>query len=726
MASTSTSTPVGAALTFSLSERSRESIKTALAMTIAYAIALMMDWDRPYWAAFAVAFVSLTTVGQSVNKAALRLSGTLVGMVVGLTIIALSAQDRWLFIVLLSLFTSVCAYMMGGSKDSYFWQVSGFVTAIICIDGGPDPMNAFATAVMRGQETGMGILVYTLVSLFLWPNTSGSAFFASATSLISAQTAAFRHCAELSLGQAPTTRADELEAAENQAQKGFATLLQAAESDTAEVMRQKAGWRTFARQSEAVTVALQHWRDSLGDVSHVQLVGAFPDLERFNQEIFARLTAIANMQEQQPPRHETVQVALPADLQALETLSHYDRAGLAVARSHMQGVDDATLALFVTVARLRGFADQEAGFAAPRPSFQFRLPDPDQLLAAMRFGLMQWTAFLAVLYIGDLPGGFALVTIVTAIGIALVQVPGFKVKALFTPTIYGLVFASVIYIFVMPHLSNYLQLAPLIFVATFLICYLNFAPQQMLGRALGLALFSVICAISNEQSYNFLSVTTTAMMFTMLFVLLAAYTHFPISMRSEDVLMRMLKRFARSAQFLLDTAPTDGRYAHHSREIALLPSKLSAWAAHLNPEFLPDHSVPQIQVLISRLQILSVRLSQLTSLSDAAVSTMPEGLEEGLRSWRKQLSAEMAEFAEGLHTGVPGAVEDVSSASPEQPEERITDKLSGTGSELLDLAEASELYVLLGGYRGVAEALAACRAQAESIDWQRLREPRFG
>ncbi|MGB5304647.1 MAG: hypothetical protein WBO06_00905 [Gammaproteobacteria bacterium] len=42
-----------------LSRKTKEAIKTALAMTVTYAIALSMDWDRPYWAGFAAAFVSL-------------------------------------------------------------------------------------------------------------------------------------------------------------------------------------------------------------------------------------------------------------------------------------------------------------------------------------------------------------------------------------------------------------------------------------------------------------------------------------------------------------------------------------------------------------------------------------------------------------------------------------------------------------------------------------------
>ena len=50
-----------------MSRRAKDSIKTALAMTIAYGIALSMDWDNPYWAGFAVAFVSLSTIGMSMN-----------------------------------------------------------------------------------------------------------------------------------------------------------------------------------------------------------------------------------------------------------------------------------------------------------------------------------------------------------------------------------------------------------------------------------------------------------------------------------------------------------------------------------------------------------------------------------------------------------------------------------------------------------------------------------
>ena len=77
-----------------LSLNFKESFKTALAMVIAIGIAFAMDWQRPYWAGFAVAFCSLATIGQSLEKAALRMGGTLVAVVVALVVVALFGQVR--------------------------------------------------------------------------------------------------------------------------------------------------------------------------------------------------------------------------------------------------------------------------------------------------------------------------------------------------------------------------------------------------------------------------------------------------------------------------------------------------------------------------------------------------------------------------------------------------------------------------------------------------------
>ena len=74
-----------------LSDRVKAAIKTALAMVLAYGVALSMDWDNADWAAFSVAFCTLSTVGESLNKGLLRLCGTFLGILATLTLCSVRA-----------------------------------------------------------------------------------------------------------------------------------------------------------------------------------------------------------------------------------------------------------------------------------------------------------------------------------------------------------------------------------------------------------------------------------------------------------------------------------------------------------------------------------------------------------------------------------------------------------------------------------------------------------
>ena len=196
-----------------LSQRAKEAIKTGLAMAIAFGIALAMDWENPYWAGFAVAVISLSTAGQSLNKGAMRMLGTLVAAVAALTLLALFPQDRWLLMIALSVYLAGCTFMLTGKKRQYFWFCSAFVCVIIVVSGGPDSENAFHTVVERTQETGVGILVYGLISAFLWPQSSRSDLEAASLRLIAVQHRLFRSYRELMGGQGTmaATRSERLE-----------------------------------------------------------------------------------------------------------------------------------------------------------------------------------------------------------------------------------------------------------------------------------------------------------------------------------------------------------------------------------------------------------------------------------------------------------------------------------------------------------------------------------
>ena len=155
---------------FYATPRFRHAFRVALATIIAYWLALSFDWPNPKWAALAVAVVSLPSTGESLKKGRQRLMGTLVGAVVTLVTVSLFPQDRWAFLLCISAWLALCTYRMGDPRESYFWYVSGFVVAIVAANVGSDLRDAFDIAVIRSLETGLGVAVYSVVALLLWPD----------------------------------------------------------------------------------------------------------------------------------------------------------------------------------------------------------------------------------------------------------------------------------------------------------------------------------------------------------------------------------------------------------------------------------------------------------------------------------------------------------------------------------------------------------------------------
>src|SRR5262245_60543662 len=141
-----------------VSDRIKTAIKTALATVLAYGVALSMDWENAHWAAFAVAFCTLSSAGESLNKGLLRLSGLLFVSLAAVTLIVLFPQDRWQFLIGMSIFTGFCTYMIPGTSRGYFWLVAGLSVPLIALSGGSDPLNDFQTAVTRTEETALGVV----------------------------------------------------------------------------------------------------------------------------------------------------------------------------------------------------------------------------------------------------------------------------------------------------------------------------------------------------------------------------------------------------------------------------------------------------------------------------------------------------------------------------------------------------------------------------------------
>ena len=719
-----------------LPTRTKESIKTALAMTIAYGIALQMDWDRPYWAGFAVAFVSLATIGQSLNKAALRMFGTLMAMVVALVLIALFVQDRWLFILFLSAWVGLCTYMMGGMKHPYFWQVGAFVSVIICMDAGPDPVNAFNTAVLRAQETGLGILVYSLISIFLWPSSSRADFEAAVAKLASTQHQLYRAYFALMNGKGDAQEAQSLHAQAIQEQARFSQLMGAAEGDSYEVRELRGAWRRYQGQVAEMGGIFERWQESFAEQQALNMQHLLPNLATFGDELDLRFGEIARMLANQAPKQQPTAIELVLDVDAVRALPHFHKAALAVSRKRLQHLEALTRSLFDNVSDIKGFSQSSAvPDTSPPPPVRF-VPDPDRIMAAARAMLILWLAWLALIYVNDIPGGSGVVSMATAIGIVLANMPQMAVWQLFKPVATSVLFAGVLYIFVMPQLWSFTGLGLLIFAATFTICYLYAAPQQMLGRAFGLAMFVVIAGISNEQTYSFLSVANTAMMFPIAFLIFVVTAYIPFSPRPERAVLRLLGRFFRSSEYLMSTLRWDPgrsptcldrwRKAFHAREVSTLPTKLGIWSPHIDTRVLPGTSPQQIQSLMTNLQVLSYRMQELLEAGGSPqAQLLVQVLLADFRAWRLRVQETFLHLSEDPAAGEQEAFRTRLADKMKHLEERIRDVLEETADGQLSDRDGENFYRLLGAYRGVSEALVDYAGSAGEIDWACWREERF-
>lgn len=148
----------------------KEAIKAALSIVIAICLALWFQWEKPYWAAIAVAVMALNeSFAHSINKGHNRLMGTLLGTGYAFFLIAMFSQDRFLFLTFFTLFLGTCIFMSSDEKYGYIFSIGFAVCSIVACMGGFDSQMTFHFAVLRLQETLLGVVVFSIVYRIVWP-----------------------------------------------------------------------------------------------------------------------------------------------------------------------------------------------------------------------------------------------------------------------------------------------------------------------------------------------------------------------------------------------------------------------------------------------------------------------------------------------------------------------------------------------------------------------------
>jgi len=494
-------------------------------------------------------------------------------------------------------------------------------------------------------------------------------------------------------------------------------------------------WGRFHVSLRQVGEALERWRESFSEVQDLDLELLMPGLRDLAEELDGRFTQIGRMLQGQAPEQSPKPLNLPLNMDAVRALSHFDKAALAVCRAQLRRLESLTRALFETLADIKGFVPSHRHAAKPVTPGTAPVPDVDRLGAAVRMMAGLWIACLLRLYL-EVPGGVGVVILSGSLGMALATHAQIPMHPLFKPLAVSFLFASVLYLFLMPQLSSFAELGILIFALTFAICFLFYAPQHMLGRVAGLVMFLMIAGITNQQSYSFLSLANTALMFPVVFAVLACAAYIPVSSKPEQAFVRLLRRFFRRCEYLTATplwdpgrAPTRldrWRKAFHARQVATLPQEFALWARAIDRRLLPGTTTDQVQVLTPDIQALSYRMQEIL---EARAAVRSAALEKEVRSeidaWRAGLQQVFGNLALDPGTADHGGFRAQLDAKLERLEERLEQELDKADRASVSVEEAEGSYRLLGARRGLSEALINVSQRVGVIDWPRLREARF-
>ncbi|EAV43519.1 hypothetical protein SIAM614_02541 [Stappia aggregata IAM 12614] len=720
-----------------MSEKLKIALRTALAMVLAFGIALAMGWDKPYWAGLAVAVCSMSTDGEALQKGLLRIYGTLCGICLAFLLLIVALQDRWLFIGLIGLIVAISTYMMGGTRRYYFWSMLSSTVLIVGIFSGSDAERAFEVAVLRSQETLLGVICYTLVSIIFLSTSTSKHFLTSLTAHVSNIREYFERVMGGQSGEQDGKGLDQLRAEIASMQTGLHGQLDVAQLDSVEIWEARRVWRKVLEDLAETVDLMEHLHLGRNELSGIVSTEVLPEVRAFTAEISRRLDAVRRLigDGNTEPGRVTEHLDLEFSRESVAKLSHFQRAAITLGRDRLVGLDRATGGLLNAVAEARG----QGRFSPPKatPAQRCWIPDPRRLLAGLSALTACWIGCLCIIYIPALPSSPIWVMIpVSSTMMAAALMPFFSPWLILKPVIYAMIPSAMVHILLMPHLEGFLQLAVLLFAGVFLICWFMDRPEMKMARSISLILFVVMLQIGEPQHYSFTYAANFAISVPFVILIISIARIFPVSFRPEVAMHRLLRRFFDSAVYLLTTLRWDFDRQppwferqwrlYHRRQIASLPSALAMCANALPDAALGKASRTELTNLISTLEMLGNRMQDLVSLRDTpqALGWVGE-LKSSIRNWRLGVQEIYSHLAENPDNEEINDLKGRLQAKMAELETQIQTAMDKDTEGRRSEADDTSMYRVLGAYRGVSETLLSFVDNASRLDWTRLRETRF-
>ena len=695
--------------------RFQYAFKTALSLTLAYLIPMGMGWPQPQTAAITVMLIAATGLASdSLQKGVMRVLGTVVGAVIGLTLIALFPQERMAYLLAVSVTVSLLAYLYTAYQgDNTVFMLTAVVTLMV-FNGG-DAEGAFLYGVDRAFMTAFGVIVYTVVANTLWPVRAVDNTRQLALRVMSAYSRAFGLLAHpVAVGP---DNSDQQLAELLASEEAFQVHFNQVKASADRVAAYRAEWNAVLAGYEQLQVTLL----PALRMEHRQQV-TFEDYIENYQSLVQQLEAMFRQLEAKW-RGEDAQASfevVPADFRqgSLRDAPHLTVAAVASRAELLARVQQVLLELDSALDSLLFDRGKFVPGARPRGKPAFIWRDLEAGKTALRMFTTFWLA-TAVWIQFNPPLGFTFVTLCSVL-VLLVSYTPVSPKILYILFSMGFLCALPAYILLLPRLTHWLELAAFMLTYAFAGFYLFQGPVSLFFL---FGLFAL--GIQNTMSYNVDLILLIMLSFYLMFTLLLVTVHVPFTSKPERLYPGLMRRYFRNCGQLLELA---GDYRGRTGRLPVddgsdLLAKLHAWGGRIDCGYFPSCEPQQVSrlnqacdLLQGQLQVLLMRRQEFARNRLIRAHHNP-----GQTGLLVQLCHTLAQR--------PGREAD---DAFERVEERVASlrelldslrELPATGQ--VERAELAQFFVYLNLQASVLTCLQACRDAREALPWRQLAGSRF-
>jgi len=679
---------------FTFSDKLKFAIKVSISITLAFMVSFYMSWSPATTAVITIILiVSAGGVSDSIILGILRAIGTVLGAILGMILIGLFPQERLTYLVVLSITVFIIVYLYNTYQgDKTIFMLILVTVLMIFKDGEVD--ETFLYGVDKVYMTLIGIAIYGIVGILLWPSKEKNSIKDDAIKLHKSQLEYFE-----SFDNAQLKRVFESEVA-------FQKSYKKVKNGSYKINFDGEVWENlnFYYKDLNKTINLISMQvDMRDDLKYSDYVVNY-------EEILTDIKSMLILHQNSWKNGQIVEIKeslhVEYNEEQIKKLSDLKRANVI---SFIKNLSDIHVILIKISRVLNSInSDIEITFDKSRSvkSLKFIWLDVDSFTGALQSFLIFWFATAFWIYFNPV-GGFKVVALATILSVITTNSP-VKPSLLTILFTFGFIFATLMYIFVLPNLVYSWELALFILVYTFFAFYL-INPKITIFFLMGM----FVLDINNTMNYNFGVFLNVLLVFYLFLSILMIFYYVPFTTKPEILFLKMRKRFFKHAENFLKTDSPIAK-KHHISQMKLTLNKMKLWGSKIDTKYFDKNSTDKFlsfagecEVLFSRISFLKEQNSDNKLLEKLKEFTTENRLLDAISSFKVDFDGVIDE----------NVFENI--------EIKLKEFKNSLKLDSYSMKDIVEFYLGLGLYQSSWLSVIRCHKAMQDIDWENLREKKF-